>query len=149
MAARPEPIRVLVADDDETFVALARDWLASEPSLAFVGWAPDGEEALEAVARLKPDVVLVGGVLPGLEGLETARRIKALEDAPLVVVTSFADSESVRLEAWMAGADAFVAKTELTEQLPALLAGAARGKRPLHSGAHRARVRPPENSALD
>ena len=141
------PIRVLVVDDDETFVALAREWLAAEPSLEFVGWAPDGQEALEAVSRLSPAVVLVGSVLPGLAGLDTARRIKALPDAPLVVVTSFADEESVRLEAWMAGADAFVAKTELTEQLPALLAGSAGDERPLRSRPPRLRVGPPEDEA--
>jgi len=125
MAARRRAIRVLVVDDDALFVALAREWLASEPALDFVGWAPDGEEALEVVSRLKPEVVLVGGVLPGHEGFETARRIKALPGAPLVVVTSFADSESVRHEAWISGADAFVAKTDLTEQLPSLVAAAS------------------------
>ena len=130
MPGRREPIRVLVVDDDATFVALAREWLATEPSLTFVGWARDGGEALETIARLEPDVVLVGGVLPGLEGLETARRIKAMPGAPLVVVTSFADSASVRREAWMAGADAFIAKTDLPEKLPALLAEARIGQAP-------------------
>ncbi len=149
MAVRPEPIRVLVVDDDETFVALAREWLASEPSLAFVGWAPNGEEALEAVSRLSPDVVLVGGVVPGLEGLETARRITALPDSPLVVVTSFADSDSVRLEAWMAGADAFVAKTDLAEQLPGLLEGGARSERLSRPRPKLPRVRPAEHDVPD
>src|SRR5262245_27101626 len=121
MNSRREPIRVLVVDADEVFVALAQEWLASEPTLNFVGWAPDTEGALEEMVRLQPDVVLVGGVLPGLEGLEAARRIKAVPGAPLVIVTSFSDTESVRLEAWMAGADAFIAKTDLAEQLPALL----------------------------
>jgi DNA-binding NarL/FixJ family response regulator len=90
-------------------------------------------------------VVLVGGVLPGLEGLETAKRIKSLPDAPVVVVTSFADSEPVRREAWMSGADAFVAKTDLAEQLPSLLAQAARGERPCPPHPPRSRFRPPES----
>ena len=126
MSSRREPIRVLVVDGDDVFVDLAKEWLASEPSLIFVGWAPDGDGAMKAISIAEPDVVLVGGVLPGLEVFEAARRIKAIPDAPLVVVTSFSDTPSVRLEAWMSGADAFIAKTDLAEKLPELLRVAGR-----------------------
>jgi CheY-like chemotaxis protein len=126
MTSRREPIRVLVVDADRVFVRLAKEWLSSEPALVFVGWAPDTEGALQAISITDPDVVLVGGILPGLEGLEVARRIKAIPGSPLVVLTSFSDTDSVRLEAWMAGADAFISKTDLAEKLPALLAVAER-----------------------
>jgi CheY-like chemotaxis protein len=122
MSAHPSPLRVFVVDDNEDFLALARDWIASEPRLALVGCAREGLEALEEVARTKPDVVLVDVVMPGIDGFETTRRLKLWASAPRVIVMSFLDSDSVRRTAADAGADGFLSKTELTDWLSSALA---------------------------
>lgn len=125
MPATREPLRILVVDDDEDFLSLTREWLAAEPGLAFVGGCADGLSALADVARLQPDVVLVDVLMPGINGFETTRRLKARPGAPRVVMTSFTDSDSVRHAALQAGADAFLSKTDLTEELVTTLVGSS------------------------
>ncbi len=122
MPATREPLRIFVVDDDEDFLSLTQDWLASEPGLAFVGGSVNGLSAVEDVARLRPDVVLVDAQMPGINGFETTRRLKACPGAPRVVMTSFNDCDSVRHAALQAGADAFLSKTDLTEELVTTLA---------------------------
>ena len=70
---------------------------------------------------LHAELVLMDVTLPDMSGFEAARRIKARAEAPLVVLLSFHDSKAARLEAWAAGADGFVAKSELTESLTPLV----------------------------
>ncbi len=122
MSAPRSPLRVFVVDDNEDFLALTRDWISSEPALSLVGSATDGLGALDAIGRTHPDVVLVDVVMPGIDGFETTRRLKASAPAPRVIVMSFLDSDSVRHAAADAGADGFLSKAELTDRLGALLA---------------------------
>lgn len=119
--SRP-PLRVFVVDDSEDFLTMVRDWIDSEPQLALVGFARGGLDALEAVSRIEPDVVLLDVVMPGIDGFETARRMKRWATPPRVIVMSFLDSEAVRRAAVEAGADGFLSKAELTDRLSAVLA---------------------------
>ena len=121
MSELRSPLRIFVVDDNEEFLALSGDWIASELSLSLVGCAKTGLEALEAVARTEPDVVLVDVVMPGIDGFETTRRLKLSPSAPRVIVMSFLDSDSVRRAAADAGADGFLSKAELTDRLSAVL----------------------------
>ncbi len=121
MSELRSPLRIFVVDDNEEFLALSGDWIASELSLSLVGCAKTGLEALEAVARTEPDVVLVDVVMPGIDGFETTRRLKLSASAPRVIVMSFLDSDSVRRAAADAGADGFLSKAELTDRLSAVL----------------------------
>lgn len=122
MSAPRPPLRVFVVDDNEDFLALARDWIASDPRLCLAGCARGGLEALDAVARIRPDVVLVDVVMPGIDGFETTRRLKRRAAPPRVIVMSFLDSDMVRRTALDAGADSFLSKAELTDRLSAALA---------------------------
>jgi len=117
LSSNRPPIRILVVDDSEEFVAAAKEWIDSNPLLAFVGSAESGLEALDLVDRLEPDVVLIDVVMPGIDGLETARRLRERGRPLRLVMTSFSDSESVRRAALAAGGDTFLAKADLADRL--------------------------------
>lgn len=81
---RDSHIRVLVADDQEPFRRAARAVVAATAGFTLVGEASSGEEAVELAAALHPDLVLLDVRMPGLGGVEAARRIAA----PLTVLIS-------------------------------------------------------------
>lgn len=113
--------RVLLVDDNEVFLAAARGWLQTQPALDLVGTAGDGEEALAVLSGLDPDLVLIDALMPGVGGFETVRRIKSSPGAPIVVILSLHQGTAIEQEAWMAGADGFVTKSQLHAKLPALI----------------------------
>ena len=80
-------LRVVVADDQE----LVRSGLAlildAQPDIAVVGEAGDGDEALRAILELSPDVALLDVRMPGLDGLEIARRLRDLRGVAVVLLT--------------------------------------------------------------
>ncbi|MGH9229120.1 MAG: response regulator [Acidimicrobiales bacterium] len=83
-------LRVVVVDDDDRFRAIARRTLAAD-GVDVVGEATNGEEAMGAFARWRPDVVLVDIRLPGIDGLEVARRVRADANGPAVILVSTCD----------------------------------------------------------
>ncbi len=110
-------IRLLVADDQ----ALVRGALAAllelEPDIEVVGAAADGEEALELAAALTPDVCLMDIQMPGIDGIEATRRLRAASPATRVlIVTTFARPGYLR-DALDAGASGFMVKDAPAEQL--------------------------------
>ena len=101
---------MLVVDDKESGRAALVGMLAGEPYE--IVEATDGFEALEKAIQLRPDVVLLDVMLPGLDGFEVCRRVRANLDAnsiPIVMVTVLDDRES-RLAGLDAGADDFISK---------------------------------------
>lgn len=114
-------VRLLLVDDSEEFLRAAAAWLDQRPGFLVVGMARSGEEALEAVRRVGPDIVLMDLTMPGMGGFEATRVLKARPAPPLIVAVSLDDSQTVRDEASLAGADAFVSKARLSSLLlPAL-----------------------------
>jgi DNA-binding NarL/FixJ family response regulator len=85
------PVKVLVIDDSDVFVAACRDVVSSIPSFVGVGEASSGEEGLALAATVNPDLVVVDIILPGIDGLETCRRLRGRSPAPLVVLCSVDD----------------------------------------------------------
>jgi DNA-binding NarL/FixJ family response regulator len=81
-------IRVLTVDDQATFRGVAREVIDATPGFDAVGEAASGEEALAAVARLDPELVLLDVRMPGLDGIEVARRLRATHPDTLVVLIS-------------------------------------------------------------
>lgn len=125
----PGRIRILLVDDSAGFLRAAGRWLAGEPGFEVVGTAASGEEAIEAVARLAPDLVVMDLAMPGIGGLAATRAIKEHPGAPLIVVVSLHDSGPARAESLAAGADAFLGKGALTSDFSRLaLSLAGRGK---------------------
>lgn len=126
-------IRVLVADDH----GIVRDGLArligAQDDLELAGSAADGEEAVRLAAELAPDVVLMDLDMPGVDGIEAARRI----DGPAVLVlTAFSDRERI-LGALDAGAVGYLLKDASADEVADGIRAAARGESPLDPRAAR------------
>jgi DNA-binding NarL/FixJ family response regulator len=113
---------VLIVDDHVRFRAAARRWLESE-GFDVVGEAADGADALEAAARLRPDVVLLDVQLPDIDGFQIAARLGLHDDSPAVVLTSSRDEAEFGGIVARSGARGFIPKAELRgTRLTALLA---------------------------
>jgi two-component system, NarL family, invasion response regulator UvrY len=85
-------VRVLTVDDQAVFRGIAREVIDATPGFASVGEAASGEEALEAVARLDPQLVLLDVRMPGLDGIEVARRLRVSHPDTVLVLISIEDS---------------------------------------------------------
>ena len=96
-----------------SFRDAARAVIAATPGFEALAEVPPGEDALALLDRLQPDLVLLDVSLPGIDGLETCRRLAASEPAPLVVLISADDDPGLRDSAREHGAAAFLAKQEL------------------------------------
>jgi CheY-like chemotaxis protein len=81
-------VRVLTVDDQAMFRDVAGEVIAATEGFEDVGEAASGEEALEAVRRLAPDLVLLDVRMPGLDGIEVARRLVASGSDVVVVLIS-------------------------------------------------------------
>ena len=86
------PVRVLVVDDQEPFRLAAAAVVAATDGFQLVGSAASGEASLAAVTELHPDLVLMDIHLPGIDGMESTRRIRAQEPGVRVLLLSSADS---------------------------------------------------------
>lgn len=115
-------LRVLLVDDSPGFLALLERFLATEPWLVVVGTAASGQQAIEQVPLLRPDLVLLDLVMPHMNGLEALKRLKALTKPPLVVILSFEKSPELQDAAKTLGAAAMVAKAEMGKLLLPLIA---------------------------
>ena len=84
-------VRVLTVDDQAVFRGIAREVIDATPGFESVGEAANGEEALAAVARLDPQLVLLDVRMPGLDGIEVAQRLQARHPHMLLVLISIED----------------------------------------------------------
>src|SRR5919108_5866853 len=88
-------IKVLVVEDSPVI----RDWLVhilqSDPELEVIGAASNGEHALQAVQRLRPDVITMDIHMPKMNGFEATRRIMETHPTPIVIVSGTVDSQEV------------------------------------------------------
>jgi DNA-binding NarL/FixJ family response regulator len=103
-------IRVLVVDDDALVRAGLSLLLAGAEDIEIVGEAADGSEVAEAVARSRPDVVLMDIRMPGLDGLTATEQLRAREDAPEVLVLTTFEADEYVLRALRVGAGGFLLK---------------------------------------
>jgi len=121
-------IRVLVVDDHKLVRQGLRFLLQQEDGISVVGECADGAEALDAVRRLRPDVVLLDLLMPHLDGLAALPGLKAARpDLRIVVLTSDQDDERI-VEAIRGGATSYLLKTAGVDEVVAAVRAAARGE---------------------
>jgi len=122
MRDRHQPIRVLLVDDSVTLLDSVTRFLANEPRIQISGRALLGSEAIQQAQRLQPDVVLMDVAIPGMNGLEVTRQIKAQPHAPCVIIVTMNDEVEYRTAAHEVGADGFVPKLRCRTHLLPLIA---------------------------
>ncbi|HEX5857381.1 MAG TPA: response regulator [Microbacterium sp.] len=88
-------VRVLTVDDQALFRGVARDVIDATPGFVAVGEAASGVEGLEAVERLSPQLVLLDVRMPGMDGIEVARRLTATHPETVVVLISIEEGIDV------------------------------------------------------
>ncbi len=107
----PKPIQVLVVDDSTFMRKSLSAMLTSDPRIAVAGLARNGEEAIQQVRALKPDVVTMDVEMPGMNGIEALKRIMTEQPVPVVMVSSLtAGGTSDTLTALELGAVDFIPK---------------------------------------
>ncbi|MEW9552560.1 response regulator [Nonomuraea sp. NPDC050783] len=130
-------IKVLVADDDPMVRRHLKAILASAGEIEVVAEAEDGAEAVEAVVRTAPDVVLMDIRMPGVDGITATAEIAASSTAPAIVALTTFDSDVHVLRALEAGASGFLVKSTPPEDLLDLVKVAAQGHTVLSPSAAR------------
>jgi two-component system chemotaxis response regulator CheB len=81
-------IRVLVVEDSPTWVKMLTLLLESDGEIKVVGHATNGQQAIELAADLRPDLITMDIVIPGMNGVEATRRIMAANPTPILIITS-------------------------------------------------------------
>jgi len=116
------PFRILVAEDDESFLDVIALLLEQDERFAVAGRAHNGREAVELAERVSPDAVVIDVEMPVLDGVEATRLLRASAPELPIVAVSGHDYEERVLEIRRAGADDYVRKARLAEELPRALA---------------------------
>ena len=112
-------VRTFMVDDHAVFLDELAHLLAESHETDVVGRTVSGEDALEQIAMLRPDLILMDLAMPGMGGLEATRRLKTGTDAPRVIMMSLHKHPLYRPAALDAGANGFISKSELgTALLP-------------------------------
>lgn len=114
-------IRVVIADDQAMVRAGFRSLLKEEPDIDVVGEAADGEQAVAAVRRFKPDIALMDIRMPNVDGLEATRRIAHTGSATRILILTTFDLDQYVYEGLRAGASGFLLKDASPEQLIAAI----------------------------
>jgi two-component system, NarL family, response regulator LiaR len=115
----PPTIRAMLVDDQALVREGIRQILDNEPDIAVIGEAESGDLALEMLARLQPDVVLLEVRMSGMSGIETTRRIRAAYPRiRILILSAYAD---FAVEAFRAGASGYVLKSARRSEFVAAL----------------------------
>lgn len=112
-----DELRILLVDDHAILRAGLRALLDAETDMRVVGEAGSGEEAIDLLPHVKPDIVVMDISMPGMGGVEATRRIMEREDPPYVLILTMHGEEEHLLAVLEAGGAGFVRKTNADEDL--------------------------------
>jgi DNA-binding NarL/FixJ family response regulator len=121
-------LRVVVADDHPVVRGGLRALLRSLPGYEVVGEAADGETAVREVQLTRPDVVLMDIRMPGLDGLEATRRIRATSPGVAVLVLTMLDDDDTVFATMRAGGQGYVLKGAAQGEIDRAIRAVARGE---------------------
>jgi NarL family two-component system response regulator LiaR len=132
MTMNGEKITVLIVDDHQIIREGLRTFLGFNEDIRVIGEASGGQEAVEFAAQLKPDVILMDLVMPGMDGIVATARIKSLGiNSRVIALTSFAEDDKV-FPAIQAGASSYLLKDISRESLAEAIRAVHRGEARLH-----------------
>jgi two-component system, NarL family, response regulator LiaR len=132
MMANTEKIKVLIVDDHQVVRQGLRTFLDLNGDILVVGEASDGAQAVELAGHLKPDIILMDLVMPGLDGITATARIKSLGlGSRVIALTSFTEDDKV-FPAIQAGASSYLLKDVSPEGLVEAIRAVQRGEARLH-----------------
>lgn len=114
------PIRLVLADDDPAFLEALAVALERDGRFEVIGLAADGGEAFQLGRSLEPDVVVMDGEMPRIDGWEAARLLRESNARTNVLMVSGADPDVVAHRAASVGVSAFLSKTSFDEILDAV-----------------------------
>jgi DNA-binding NarL/FixJ family response regulator len=130
----PSKARLLVVDDQAFMRVAINAILATDSSLEVVGEAQDGQQATQRCRELRPDLVLMDVAMPGMDGIEATRRLKAeFPETSVLILTAHAD-RSLLMDAVKAGAAGYVLKGEHTDHVLNSVRAVLNGETPLDQG---------------
>jgi DNA-binding NarL/FixJ family response regulator len=115
--------RIMLVDDSRSFLDSASALLEAVPGFEVVARLRSAEDALAELRFARPDVVIVDVHMPGMSGLEAARRIKTRPNPPRVLLTTVHDGSEYQRAATAVGADGFVPKSEFGARILAAIVG--------------------------
>jgi DNA-binding NarL/FixJ family response regulator len=121
-------IRVVIADDHPVARAGIRKFLEKEPDIQVIAEASSGEEALQLVDELSPDVLLLDMELPGIRGTEVARKLHESKSPVRVLALSTYDNRQFILGLLASGAAGYLIKEEVPETIIEAVRGVAKGE---------------------
>jgi DNA-binding NarL/FixJ family response regulator len=121
---------VVLADDHESVRRGIRGLLDKAPDIVVIGEATDGKDALRRVKELEPDVLLLDIEMPGMNGIEVARKLKQNggEDVKILVLSAYDDQEYIS-EVLANGASGYIIKGEAPKWIVEAIRGVARGEK--------------------
>ena len=108
---------VLLIDDDDTFLRHAKRYLAREPQVSVLDALTDSHEGVDKARALQPDVILLDLSMPGQNGFETLPLLKQVAPHARVIALTMLEADSYREMAFASGADGFIPKSRLVEDL--------------------------------
>ena len=121
-------LRILLVDDNHTFLNAVSQCLAMLPEAEVVGQAHDGIQALAKVQALRPDLVLLDIMMPHMSGLEVAAQMQTWPKPPRILFLSLHDNESYRAATRELGAVALVDKANFVADLMPIISSLAADK---------------------
>lgn len=126
-------IRVAIVEDDESLRRIFGGWMQRSPGIEFVGEFPDSESAIQGLASVRPEVVLVDIQLPGLDGIECVRQMKgALGSTQFMMLTVYEDADRI-FRALEAGAAGYLLKRTTPDELVEAIVELRNGGSPMTS----------------
>jgi NarL family two-component system response regulator LiaR len=127
-----DKIKILIVDDHQVVRQGLRTFLDLNEDIQVVGEAGDGSKAIELAAKLKPDVILMDLVMPGMDGISAIGKIKSLGlGSRVIALTSFAEDDKV-FPAIQAGASSYLLKDVSPDELVEAIHAVHRGEARLH-----------------
>lgn len=121
-------IRILLADDHTLVRAGIRALLERQPDMEVVGEAGDGQEAIQKVRKLRPDVVVMDLAAPGTTGLEATQRLKTESPHVHILRLTVLEDERYFFQSIQAGASGFIAKSALPDEFFTAVRAVAQGQ---------------------